>query len=126
MSLHADCDGDAVLALVRPAGPSCHTGEAACFGEGAAPALASLDATLAARQAERPAGSYTVRLLEDENLRLKKLGEETAELVAALAKGEPGRAREEAADLLYHMLVALLAAGVPTPEVLDALETRRR
>jgi phosphoribosyl-ATP pyrophosphohydrolase/phosphoribosyl-AMP cyclohydrolase len=67
-----------------------------------------------------------VRLLDDENLRLKKLGEETAELVAALAKGDPERAREEAADLLYHMLVALRAAGVPATDVLEALEARRR
>ncbi|NJD19053.1 MAG: phosphoribosyl-AMP cyclohydrolase, partial [Gemmatimonadetes bacterium] len=59
VSLHADCDGDAVLALVRPAGPACHTGEDTCFGEGAAPALAALDATLASRQEERPDGSYT-------------------------------------------------------------------
>ena len=126
VSLHADCDGDAVLALVRPTGPACHTGEGTCFGDGAAPELPALDATLAARQRERPAGSYTVRLLDDENLRLKKLGEETAELVAALAKGDPERAREEAADLLYHMLVALRAAGVPAADVLQALEARRR
>lgn len=126
VSLHADCDRDAVLALVRPTGPACHTGEGTCFGDGAAPELPALDATLAARQADRPAGSYTVRLLDDENLRLKKLGEETAELVAALAKGDPERAREEAADLLYHMLVALRAAGVPATDVLEALEARRR
>ena len=126
VSLHADCDGDAVLALVRPSGPACHTGEATCFGEGAAPEIPVLDATLAARQAERPQGSYTVRLLDDETLRLKKLGEETAELVAALAKGDAVRAREEAADLLYHMLVALRAAGVPATDVLEALEARRR
>lgn len=138
VSLHADCDGDAVLALVHPAGPACHTGEGTCFGEGAAPAgsgpdgiradggFEALDATLAARQAERPAGSYTVRLLDDENLRLKKLGEETAELVAALAKGDRERARQEAADLVYHALVALRAVGVSAGELLEALEARRR
>jgi phosphoribosyl-ATP pyrophosphohydrolase/phosphoribosyl-AMP cyclohydrolase len=136
VSLHADCDGDAVLARVRPAGPACHTGEATCFGEGAEPlgsgtrsgpgpgGLEALDATLAARQAERPAGSYTVRLLDDENLRLKKLGEETAELVAALAKGDAERAREEAADLVYHTLVALRAAGVAWGAVAAALHAR--
>ncbi|HSW30538.1 MAG TPA: bifunctional phosphoribosyl-AMP cyclohydrolase/phosphoribosyl-ATP diphosphatase HisIE [Longimicrobiales bacterium] len=132
VSLHADCDGDAVLALVRPTGPACHTGEGTCFGDGAAPevpgagdgVLATLDATLAERQAQRPSGSYTVRLLDDENLRLKKLGEETAELVAALAKGDPARAREEAADLLYHMLVALRAAGVAWGDVAAALHVR--
>lgn len=134
-SLHGDCDGDAVLARVHPAGPACHTGEDTCFGEGAVPAgaaarpaspggLEALDATLAARQAERPAGSYTVRLLDDENLRLKKLGEETAELVSALAKGDAARAREEAADLVYHTLVALRAAGVDAAGLLEALEAR--
>jgi phosphoribosyl-ATP pyrophosphohydrolase/phosphoribosyl-AMP cyclohydrolase len=126
VSLHADCDGDAVLARVCPAGPACHTGEATCFGEGAEPALAALDATLAARQAERPEGSYTVRLLGDENLRLKKLGEETAELVTALAKGDAERIAEEAADLVYHVLAALRGAGVPLAAVLEALERRRR
>jgi phosphoribosyl-ATP pyrophosphohydrolase/phosphoribosyl-AMP cyclohydrolase len=117
VSLHADCDGDAVLARVRPAGPACHTGEATCFGEGAMPeglgaaggVLATLDATLAQRQAERPEGSYTVRLLDDENLRLKKLGEETAELVAALAKGDRERARQEAGVAWGDVAAALHA-----------------
>lgn len=136
-SLHADCDGDTVLARVVPTGPACHTGEDTCFGEGAEPdavadgagpdaTLAALDAVLALRQSERPEGSYTVRLLEDENLRLKKLGEETAELVTALAKGDPERIPEEAADLLYHVLAALRGAGVPLASVTAALEERRR
>lgn len=128
MSLHADCDGDTVLALVHPTGPACHTGETTCFGEGAGPGpdaiLAALDATLAARQRERPEGSYTVRLLDDENLRLKKLGEETAELVTALAKADAERIPEEAADLLYHVLAALRGAGVPLGDVMAALEKR--
>jgi phosphoribosyl-ATP pyrophosphohydrolase/phosphoribosyl-AMP cyclohydrolase len=128
VSLHADCDGDSVLARVHPAGPTCHTGEATCFGEVAVPAgvLASLDATLAARQTERPEGSYTVRLLDDRNLRLKKLGEETAELVAALATEDAMRATEEAADLLYHVLVGLRAVGVGAADLLRVLEARAR
>lgn len=137
-SLHADCDGDTVLALVQPTGPACHTGELSCFGEGAdvwdgrgvealrtgAETLARLDATLAARADERPAGSYTVKLLDDMNLRLKKLGEETAELVASLATGDVERAPEEAADLLYHALVALRAEGIGLDAVISALEER--
>lgn len=133
-SLHADCDGDTLLALVRPTGPACHTGEATCFGEGAQPGaadagtagdtLARLDAVLASRAAERPSDSYTTRLLDDENLRLKKLGEETAELVAALAKNDTPRALEEAADLVYHLLVALRAEGVGLDEIRSALEDR--
>ena len=73
-----------------------------------------------------PEGSYTARLLDDDNLRLKKLGEETAELVTALARSESTRIREEAADLLYHLLVALLGAGVELSDVLAVLQQRRR
>lgn len=129
-SLHTDCDGDAVLARVTPAGPTCHTGERSCFGaveggySGQSSVLESLDLTLSARQAERPEGSYTVRLLEDPNLRLKKLGEECAELVAALATHDENRAVEEAADLLYHVAVALKAEGVGIGALLSELERR--
>jgi phosphoribosyl-ATP pyrophosphohydrolase/phosphoribosyl-AMP cyclohydrolase len=127
-SLFADCDKDAVLALVEPAGPACHTGDETCFGAQAWPAegLEGLWKVLEARAAERPEGSYTTRLLGDDNLRIKKLGEECAELIAALARGQAGAVRAEAADLLYHLLVALLAAGVPLPGVLAELESRRR
>jgi len=148
VSLHADCDGDAVLARVRPTGPACHTGDATCFGEGADPGIGAppakgtaagtsveatlgdvldaLTATVAARHEGRPDGSYTVLLLDDENLRLKKLGEETTELVMSLAAGGGDRVAEEAADLLYHLLVALRGAGVDTVEVAAALDRRRR
>lgn len=128
VSLHADCDADALLARVRPAGPTCHTGERSCFGDGAGPSdpLARLDATLAQRAAERPDGSYTVRLLDDPNLRLKKLGEETAELVAALATGDRERAVEEAGDVVYHALVALRAEGLGVDALLEALAKRAR
>lgn len=125
-SLHADCDGDTLLARVRPAGPACHTGDPTCFGAGAdtADALRRLDTVLASRSEERPAGSYTTRLLEDENLRLKKLGEETAELVAALAQHDAPRALDEAADLLYHLLVALRAQGLGLDDIRGALDER--
>jgi phosphoribosyl-AMP cyclohydrolase / phosphoribosyl-ATP pyrophosphohydrolase len=127
-TLHADCDGDTVLARVEPGGPACHTGEATCFGEGAEPVPASvvdeLWSVLEARRRERPEGSYTTRLLADGNLRAKKLGEEMAELLTALARDEESVA-EEAADLLYHLLVALLAAGRSWEEVAVALRARR-
>lgn len=139
-SLHADCDGDTVLALVHPAGPACHTGEETCFGTidagggdaadrektagVAAGVLERLDATLRARAEERPEGSYTVRLLDDPNLRLKKIGEETAELVAALATHDRERAVEEAADVLYHAVVALRAEGIGVDALLAELERR--
>ncbi|AKQ65766.1 Phosphoribosyl-AMP cyclohydrolase [Myxococcus hansupus] len=128
VSLHADCDGDAVLARVAPAGPACHTGEETCFGPGRWDALAALDATLAQRAAPTPADtsppSYTRRLLEDRNLRLKKLGEEAAELVTACADADPTRAVEEAADLLYHVLVAIRPLGLTLDDVKSILARR--
>lgn len=133
LSLAADCDGDAVLARVLPAGPACHTGAVSCFGDGACAAdpLAELDRTLANRAAsasrgtpapERP--SYTQKLLADRNLRLKKLGEEAAELVTACADGDPARAAEEGADLLYHALVALRAVGVTLDDLRRTIAAR--
>lgn len=133
VSLSADCDGDAVLARVEPRGPACHTGQVSCFGDGAmaAEALSTLDATIAARAAagtEAAAGaeapSYTRRLLADRNLRLKKIGEETAELVVALAGDDGRRSIEESADLVYHLLVALRAVGVSLADVRQELARR--
>jgi phosphoribosyl-AMP cyclohydrolase / phosphoribosyl-ATP pyrophosphohydrolase len=123
VSLHADCDADALVARVLPAGPSCHTGEWSCFA--AAPTLAGLDQVLATRAAGADTGSYTRRLLEDRNLRLKKLGEEAVELALACERGDRRAAAEEAADLLYHALVACRAAGVSVADVLATLERRR-
>jgi phosphoribosyl-ATP pyrophosphohydrolase/phosphoribosyl-AMP cyclohydrolase len=136
VSLHADCDADAVLACVLPAGPTCHTGAASCFG--APPTLPALAATIAARAAAResarpdppePAAgerraSYTERLLGDRNLRLKKLGEEAVELALACGAGDRAAVAEEAADLLYHLLVAAAAAGVTLNDVLAVLDSR--
>lgn len=143
ISLARDCDGDALLARVMPAGPACHTGSTSCFvgtDEGAAGgALFALDATIAARAAaaEHRAGggeggpgggraSYTVRLLGDRNLRLKKIGEEAGELIAACADGDRDRATEEAADLVYHALVALRAVGGSLADVQRVLAGRAR
>jgi phosphoribosyl-ATP pyrophosphohydrolase/phosphoribosyl-AMP cyclohydrolase len=129
VSLSADCDRDAVLARVVPQGPACHTGAVSCFGDAAlhADAIASLDATIAARQsaaAGADESSYTRRLLADRNLRLKKLGEEAAELVTACADGEAPRAAEETADLVYHALVALRAVGASLDDVRAVLAAR--
>jgi len=125
--LTADCDHDAVLADVVPAGPACHTGALSCFGEAGedASALARLDQVVRER-AESPSGpGYTRRLLADRNLRLKKLGEEMAELVTACADEDPARATEEAADVLYHLTVALRALGVGLGQVEARLDARR-
>jgi phosphoribosyl-ATP pyrophosphohydrolase/phosphoribosyl-AMP cyclohydrolase len=120
VSLTLDCDGDTVLARVVPAGPACHTGTLSCFDDGAAPnAWSALAATISARhaavkeesRADEDSRSYTRKLLLDRNLRLKKIGEESAELVAACADGDAARSTEEAADLIYHVGVALEAVG---------------
>ncbi|HYD54213.1 MAG TPA: bifunctional phosphoribosyl-AMP cyclohydrolase/phosphoribosyl-ATP diphosphatase HisIE [Gemmatimonadaceae bacterium] len=130
VALRADCDGDAVLARVRPAGPACHTGTVSCFGELAlaADAFGALDATLARREREAPAEgqkpSYTRRLLADRNLRMKKIGEEAAELVLACADEDRPRAIEESVDILYHALVALRALGVGIEAVRGEVEKR--
>lgn len=136
VSLAADCDGDAVLARVRPAGAACHTGQLSCFGDAAlgADALGALDAAIARRAmltASKDADasvhpSYTRRLLEDRNLRLKKLGEEAAELVTACADGDRQRAAEEVADVVYHALVALRAVGGSLADVRGVLDARAR
>jgi len=129
VSLTVDCDRDAILARVIPAGPACHTGSTTCFGDIPADSLAELDAIIDARAAEpRPsegvAQGYTRRLLADRNLRLKKIGEESAEFVTACADGDALRATEEAADLLYHTLVALHSAGGSLAGVREALRRR--
>jgi phosphoribosyl-ATP pyrophosphohydrolase/phosphoribosyl-AMP cyclohydrolase len=132
VSLHADCDGDAVLARVAPAGPACHTGSPTCFGADATAAdtLGRLDAVIAARAASDAASgaapSYTRELLANRNKRLKKLGEEAAELAVACADGDRAHAVEEAADVVYHALVALRALGAGWAEVRAALEVRAR
>ena len=137
--LYADCDRDTLLAHVDPRGPACHTGEVSCFderggtggsavgpgGTGMGATLARVAGVVASRGRERPEGSYTTRLLEDENLRLKKLGEEMAELIAALARKDAGIAGE-AADLVYHLLVALEGAGLGWADVEEALALRER
>jgi phosphoribosyl-AMP cyclohydrolase / phosphoribosyl-ATP pyrophosphohydrolase len=128
VSLRADCDGDAVLALVEPAGPACHTGRRSCFDSpefGARGVLDHLDQTITDRaRAADAEQSYTRRLLDDRNLRLKKIGEEAAELVLACADADVDRAVHETADLWYHSLVALHALGVSLASVLDVLQAR--
>lgn len=131
VSLTADCDADAVLARVVPAGPSCHNGTTSCFWDDAmrADVFSALDRTIAARQVAAPdaaSPSYTQKLLADRNLRLKKLGEEAVELATACVDGDRARAAEEAADLLYHALVAVRAVGGSLDDVRAVLAARMR
>jgi phosphoribosyl-ATP pyrophosphohydrolase/phosphoribosyl-AMP cyclohydrolase len=134
VSLTADCDGDAVLARVIPNGPACHVGMTSCFGEAiSADAFGALDRVIAQRAkdldslekiAENSTGSYTQRLLTDRNLRLKKVGEESAELVLACADNNRPKAVEEAADLFYHVLVALRSVGASLDDLRGSLTAR--
>jgi phosphoribosyl-ATP pyrophosphohydrolase/phosphoribosyl-AMP cyclohydrolase len=130
-ALRLDCDGDTLLALVEPAGPACHTGERTCFhrGELEPPAphetLPALERTLRARAKERPAGSYTVELLDDPERIGAKVMEE-AEEVARAAREEPGeRVDEEAADVIYHLLVLLHSRGRALAGAERVLDDRR-
>src|SRR4249920_1722745 len=133
--LRLDCDGDAIVALVEPTGPACHTGERSCFHRGIDgessndPALhemlASLERTLRARAAERPEGSYTVKLLDDRALIGEKVEEEAEEVVRAAREESDERVAEEAADVLYHLAVLLASREVPQSAVMEVLDGRR-
>jgi phosphoribosyl-ATP pyrophosphohydrolase/phosphoribosyl-AMP cyclohydrolase len=112
VSIAMDCDQDALVVRVIPSGPACHNGTRTCFDGASGGIWSALDEVLQQRDQERPEGSYTTRLLSDENLRTKKIGEEAAELIHALLKGTDERAVEETADLLFHAAVALRARGI--------------
>jgi len=115
-----DCDGDAILLRVRPAGPACHTGSRTCF----APALWR---TIKEREQERPEGSYVASLLDAGVARCaQKVGEEGVEVGLAAVAGEREAVVAEAADLVFHLYVLLAAAGVDVAEVEDELARRRR
>jgi len=113
-----DCDGDALLLRVRPAGPACHTGARSCFAPG-------LWRTISERKLERPEGSYVVSLLESGVARAaQKVGEEGVEVGLAAVAGDRDALIAEAADLVFHLYVLLAAADVDLAEVEDELERR--
>jgi phosphoribosyl-ATP pyrophosphohydrolase/phosphoribosyl-AMP cyclohydrolase len=119
VELRDDCDGDALLVRVRPAGPVCHTGSLSCFAP-------ELWRTIAARALERPEGSYTTELLDAGiGASARKVGEEAVELSVAALDESDERVIEEAADLVYHLYVLLAARGLDVAQVEDEL-TRRR
>jgi phosphoribosyl-ATP pyrophosphohydrolase/phosphoribosyl-AMP cyclohydrolase len=131
-SLRVDCDGDALLALVEPAGPACHTGERTCFHRGeldpGAPyeTLPALERTLHERVRERPEGSYTVELLDEPRRIGEKVMEEAEEIARAAREESDERVEEEAADLVYHLLVLLHSRGRSLSDAERVLDERRR
>jgi len=131
-AIRYDCDGDALLALVEPAGPACHTGERTCFHRGqldpAAPheALPTLERTIADRDVARPEGSYTAALLADPDRTGAKVREEAEEVARAAREESDARVSEEAADVLYHLAVLLRGRGLSIADAERVLDGRRR
>jgi phosphoribosyl-AMP cyclohydrolase / phosphoribosyl-ATP pyrophosphohydrolase len=128
--LRWDCDADAILALVEPAGPACHTGERTCFHNGElepvpAEALAALERTIERRREERPEGSYTVELLDDPGRIGEKVREEAGEVARAAAEEGDERVAAEAADVLYHLGVLLASRGLGFADAFAELNGRR-
>ncbi|MFD0674766.1 bifunctional phosphoribosyl-AMP cyclohydrolase/phosphoribosyl-ATP diphosphatase HisIE [Cohnella sp. GCM10027633] len=145
-SLHYDCDGDTLLVKVLQQGPACHTGAYSCFYRAAEQAdgdsaeeqvksadadrfgpLSRLEATIAQRDAERPEGAYTTYLFDKGVEKIvKKIGEESAEVIIAAMKRDGTELRSEAADLIFHLMVLLREQGIPFDDVLSELEFRHR
>jgi phosphoribosyl-ATP pyrophosphohydrolase/phosphoribosyl-AMP cyclohydrolase len=130
-ALRIDCDGDTVLALVEPAGPACHTGERTCFHRGElarspSEVLPELERTIGERARSRPAGSYTVELLDDPTLVGAKVMEEAEEVARAAREESDERVDEEAADVIYHLIVLMRSRGRTLADAERVLDERRR
>ena len=131
VSLALDCDADAIVVLVKPAGPACHTGAVSCFDTGQQAGLGllldQLYELIQRREHERPAGSYTTYLFaEGLDKILKKVGEEAAETIIAAKNDDDARLSAETSDLLYHLLVLLVARGVSLADIAQELASRRK
>lgn len=137
VEIKLDCDRDAIVVLVQPAGPACHKGTESCFEEsvykgealGDAPAdysiLGKLEKVIRDREAERPEGAYTTYLFEKGvDKILKKVGEEASEVIIAAKNRDKEELKWESADLLYHLLVLLREQDLPFGDVLKVLEKR--
>ena len=129
VSVHPDCDGDTLLVVARPTGPVCHTGSHSCFAT--APRVAEestverLERTVRERRRSMPEGSYTTELFGSGRERIaQKVGEEGVELVIAALGDDRARIVAEAADLLYHVIVLLVDAGLSLADVQNVLRSR--
>src|SRR3954469_8176011 len=131
-ALRYDCDADALLALVEPAGPACHTGERTCFHNGQTDTLAphealpALERTVAERRGADSSESYTAQLLADPAFAGEKVREEAEEVTRAAREESDGRVAEEAADVLYHLTVLLRTRGLRLADAERVLLERRR
>ena len=129
--LRFDCDLDAVLALVDPTGPACHTGERTCFHKGdlepvPEEALPALERVIEQRKQNPPQGSYTAQLLADPPRIGTKIREEAEEVARAAREEDDSRVAEEAADVLYHLTVLLASRGLSLGDAFEELNGRRR
>jgi len=130
-ALRYDCDEDALVALVEPTGPACHTGNRTCFYRGDMEpvpyeALPALERTIEERRTERPDGSYTTELLDDPPRIGEKVREEAAEVAQAAKDDSDERVAAEAADVLYHLAVLLASRGLSLEQAFEELNGRRR
>lgn len=126
VSVEVDCDGDSLLVQARPRGPTCHLGRASCFAEAPATTLADVAAVIAARDRERPEGSYTTRLFAQGVRRIaQKVGEEGVETALAAVAEDDEALLGEAADLVFHLLVLLRARGLGLAQLEAVLRERR-
>lgn len=121
-----DCDNDALLYIVEQSNVACHTGKYSCFSEEKPFTLGELEQVLLQRKADKPEGSYTVKLLQDDSLVFEKIREETEEVIVAAKKEGKQRTIEESADVLYHLIVLLAKQEISVEEVLVELGKRRK
>lgn len=138
-SLHYDCDADTLLVKVSQTGAACHTGQYTCFFNHVSAAegqqaeaekdrfhiLAELESVIAAREAERPEGAYTTYLFDKGvDKILKKVGEETAEVIIAAKNKDNDELRYEVSDLIFHLMVLMRERKLPLDDVLGELARR--